>query len=148
MIRKRIAVVLGALTIAVVAVPAAGASAATLEIRNTARFGKLLTNSAGFTLYRFEKDSANVDTCYAIPNCAHVWPPLLAPEGEPITVGPGVKANKVGTITLAGGEKQITYNKKPLYGYIGDKNPEETVYIGVVAFGNYWFGVNQNGHTR
>jgi predicted lipoprotein with Yx(FWY)xxD motif len=149
MIRTRIAVVLGALTLGGVAlVPAAGASAATLELRNTARFGQILTNSAGFTIYAFESDSKNFDLCQSISGCTHVWPPLLAVEGEPITVGPRLRGNKVGTITLASGAKQITYNHHPLYGYIGDTLPEQTSYVGAVAFGGYWWALNRNGNTR
>jgi predicted lipoprotein with Yx(FWY)xxD motif len=149
MSRRPIGVLLGALTTAaLLASGVAGASAATLELRDTARLGQIITDSAGFTLYHFENDAKNFDLCVSITGCTQVWPPLLAVEGEPITVGPGLKQGKVGTITLPGGEKQITYNHKTLYGFIGDTMPAETSYVGFVEFGGYWWAVNRNGHTR
>ena len=42
--------------------------------------------------------------------------------------------------------QQVTYRSHPLYGYIGDENPEETFYTGALAFGGYWFALNPQGH--
>jgi predicted lipoprotein with Yx(FWY)xxD motif len=123
-----------------VASPAAGA--ATVELRQTNR-GMVLTNSAGFTLYEFTSDHKHKDFCVTISGCPESWPPLTV-MGAP-TAGPGLKANKVGTIMLPNGSMQVTYYRHPLYGYRGDTHPEETSYFGAFAFGGNWYGVTAKG---
>jgi len=143
MIRKRTALILGTLALAAVAlVPAAGASAATVEVRKTA-FGELLTNSRGMTLFMFSADVKNFDECVMITNCTGTWPPLFA-EG-PVTAGPGLNPKKLRTITLPGGSQQVTYNHHALYEYVGNVGEGETSYINVIEFGGYWWGINAKG---
>ena len=60
--------------------------------------------------------------------CSTFWPPLVV-TGMP-TVGEGIKSKFVSTTMLPGGEKQVTFKKKPLYTYIGDSMPGQTGYIG------------------
>src|SRR5689334_18378179 len=141
MIRKRIALVIGTLALAAVAIPAA-ASAATVELRSTA-LGEVLTDSNGFTLFMFSIDQRRTDNCEPIVNCTKVWPPLTVEEAP--TAGPGVNASKLKTITLPSGAKQVTYRGHALYGYIGNHGPAETSYVGVFAFQGYWYAVNAQG---
>jgi predicted lipoprotein with Yx(FWY)xxD motif len=123
-------------------VMATSASAATLELRKTAK-GELVTDSSGFTLFQFSLDMKNVNHCVAIVECPGVWPAATV-TGTP-TVGPGLDAKRVGTITLANGTKQVTYKHHALYEYIGDLHPEETFYLNAFAFGGYWRGMNAKG---
>ncbi len=118
------------------------AQAATIELRET-RLGKILTNSAGFTLFEFTKDKKKKDNCVAISGCDEVWPPLTV-TGTP-TAGAGLKAKKLSTITLPSGAHQVTYAGHPLYLYVGDKGPEETSYVGALEFGGYWYALNAKG---
>jgi len=143
-LRNRIALLLGTLAIVPLAsaVTASSASAATIELRETA-LGQIITDSNGMTVFMFTPDSKKVDTCQSIEHCTSVWPPLLA-EGTP-TVGPGLKARQLKTLTLASGAKQLEYKKHPLYGYAGNVNPGETSYIGALAFGGYCYGLNAQG---
>jgi predicted lipoprotein with Yx(FWY)xxD motif len=124
------------------AVASPAASAATVELRQTNR-GMILTNSAGFTLYMFTSDTKKKDNCVMISGCPETWPPLVVTSAP--TAGPGVKQHKLSTIMLPNGSMQVTYNKKPLYGYRGDTRPEETSYIGAYAFGGNWYGVTAKG---
>ena len=143
MVRRRTALLLGTLAIAIVlAVAAAGASAATIEVRNTAK-GEVLTDANGFTLFMFSLDMKKMDHCQSITSCTHVWPPLTV-EGTP-TAGPGINPAKLGTTTLEDGAHQVVYKGHPLYGYTGDKNPEETFYVGALAFGGYWYALSPQG---
>jgi predicted lipoprotein with Yx(FWY)xxD motif len=120
------------------------AGAATVNLAKTAR-GEILVSSTGFTVYEFTKDSSGKDSCVEITGCAHFWPPLLV-TGAPMA-GVGVKASLLSTITLPGGESQVTYNGHPLYLFTGDSGPGETDYVGVRAFGGYWFALRRRGQA-
>ena len=134
-------VVTGAGLVALAAAPLA-AQAATVELRETER-GKILVDEAGFTLYMFTSDKKHQDHCVSVEKCTTVWPPLTVMSMP--TAGAGVKASSLGTTTLPGGEKQVTFKKKPLYTYIGDSMPGQTSYIGAFAFGGYWYGLKAKG---
>ena len=55
---------------------------------------------------------------------ARDWPPLLLPAGvRHAAAGPGVKAALLGTVSRAGGARQVTYNGWPLYLWQGDQEP-------------------------
>jgi predicted lipoprotein with Yx(FWY)xxD motif len=74
----------------------------------------LLTARNGMTLYTFDKDVTGSGSSACSWQCIRVWPPALVGE-EP---GPGF-----GAITREGGARQLTYEGKPLYHYIGDHRP-------------------------
>ncbi len=138
--------ILVALTLTATAATAAVAAAtprhAKLQLRRTAD-GKILVNRAGFTLYVFAKDGRNKDVCVNISGCPGVWPALTT--GGRAIAGPGVKRSLIGTITVPGVGKQLTYAGHPLYTYIGDAGPAETSYIGASQFGARWFAINGAG---
>ena len=104
--------------------------------------GSILVNSSGHTLYLFKADSGTKSACTGA--CAIAWPPLLA-KGNP-TAGTGLTASKLGTITRAGGKRQVTYNGHPLYLFIKDRKPGETTGQGVTAFGAPWFALSSAGN--
>ena len=143
---KRISLFFGVLAIGA-ALPAglAGASPghATLKLRKTS-VGTILVNGSGFTLYAFTKDSRNKDVCMSISSCTGVWP-VLRTGGKPVA-DPGVKASLIGTITVKGGAKQVTYAGHPLYTYSGDSSPGETFYVNASQFGGNWPALNAAGH--
>ena len=73
-----------------------------------------LTNSAGMTLYTFDRDTAEKSTCNG--PCATNWPPLMA--------GGDAKATGEWTvITRDDGTKQWAYKGKPVYTWIKDTKP-------------------------
>ena len=80
--------------------------------------GPVLANSKGFTLYWYAKDTMMSSACTG--GCAQAWPPLtgtgMAAMGVHLT-------GKLGTISRAGGVKQVTYKGHPLYLYAGDTEP-------------------------
>ena len=130
-------------TAAGAAVPSAHAArVAKVQLRNT-EAGKILVNSAGFTLYRFTRDSPRKDTCVMVSECAMIWPPLTT-SGRP-QAGPGVKASLLSTIKLPNGRKQVTYAGWPLYLYAPSTERGETSYIGFEAFGGKWDAVSAAG---
>ncbi len=114
----------------------------TIKLTKTSS-GKILTTARGFTLYMFSKDKRNKDVCVKIQDCTVVWPPVTT-KAKPVA-GPGVKARLLGTITLANGTRQVTYDDWPLYGYIGDRFPRSTQFIGLYQSGGYWWALNAAG---
>lgn len=118
------------------------ATTPTVALRETA-VGPILVDASGFTLFEFSKDKKNRDTCTAIVGCTSTWPPLTV-TGAPVA-GEGVNAKLLGTIILSGGEHQVTYAGRPLYGYSGNAGPGETSYVGVKEFGGTWYAMNAKG---
>ena len=110
----------------------------TIDLASDPTLGQYLTDANGMTLYVFTKDAPDASACNA--NCLALWPPLLT-SGTP-KAGPGVDASLIGTTTIAGGEKIVTYDHRPLYyastdQKVGQKTGE--------AIGNVWFVVSPAG---
>jgi predicted lipoprotein with Yx(FWY)xxD motif len=103
--------------------------------------GRILIDSAGFTLYFFEKDGGGESACYG--NCAQVWPPLIA--SGPTEARGGVTAAKLGTTERDDGTLQVTYAGWPLYTYEADRNPGEANGADVRSFGATWYPLHPDG---
>ena len=71
----------------------------------------VLVNSAGMTLYTFDKDSGGKSACN--DQCAKIWPPLMASaDAKPM--------GDLTVITRDDGSKQWASKGKPLYTYAKD----------------------------
>jgi predicted lipoprotein with Yx(FWY)xxD motif len=105
-------VVLGALAMAASALAqsAHSAAGATVMTKKTS-LGTILVTGSGKTLYLDVHDTAGHPACKG--GCLTVWPPLKA--SGTLTASGGAKTADLGTIKIAGGIKQVTYNKHPLY---------------------------------
>jgi predicted lipoprotein with Yx(FWY)xxD motif len=117
------ALAVGGLSVSALAVGPAGAmtsrtaKAVVVKAVKSAKFGKVL--ASGKTVYTL-KPSAT--PCNAA--CLKIWPELVLPKGvTKAKAGPGVNASKLGTVTRAGGIRQVTYGGKPLYWFVGDTGP-------------------------
>jgi predicted lipoprotein with Yx(FWY)xxD motif len=121
----------------------AAASSPTLTSRQT-RFGRILTNGAGDTLYMFAIDTPHKSNC---PRgaCTAVWPPLEV-HGRP-TVAGGVNPALVGEITRPSGAHQVTYAGWPLYTYSGDSGPGSTAGQALDQYGGYWYVITVQGRV-
>jgi predicted lipoprotein with Yx(FWY)xxD motif len=142
---RRISILIAAT--ALLAVGAATAASASsrgerIQLRRTG-VGTILVNGRGRTVYAFTRDSRNKDACQQISGCLRVWPPVTS-AGRPIAAS-GVKPSLLGTITIKGGAKQVTYAGHPLYTYIGDSGPAQTSYVNFSAFGGRWPALNASG---
>lgn len=104
------------------------------------RFGLVLADSRGRTLYGFDRDADGVPSCYGA--CAQAWPPLLGDEPHPSN---GAVAVKLGTVERRDGDPQVTYAGHPLYTYGGDEGPGKTKGEGVSSFGGTWFVLKPSG---
>jgi len=117
--------------------PAAGSSATTLTSA-TIGGAKVLTNSAGFTLYWFVPDTSTTSKCTG--SCATYWPPVKGPA----TAGSGVTGT-LSTITRPDGSTQATYDGHPLYTYAGDTAPGQANGNGKNLSGGVWHEVTVSG---
>ncbi len=95
--------------------------------------GKILIAATNkMTLYTYGKDTADTSNCYDA--CATNWPPFTVTDTP---VGAGI-TGKLGTATRKDGTKQLTWNSKPLYFYVKDTKPGDTLGQNV---GQVWFVV-------
>jgi predicted lipoprotein with Yx(FWY)xxD motif len=141
---KRLTVALIAAAAAALPMAADAAGGAKLEIQRTS-LGRILATGRGLTVYMFTRDSINHDSCVAISGCTGIWP-LVTSSSRP-SLGPGVKRSLVGSITLPGGVRQVTYAGHPLYTYLGDSGPGDTSYVGQSQFGGKWYALSPSGHS-
>jgi predicted lipoprotein with Yx(FWY)xxD motif len=100
----------------------------------SSKLGKILVDSKGDTLYLWQADKGTASTC--VGACASAWPPLTT-TGKPVA-GPGLSASKLGTTKRQDGTTEVTYNGHPLYTFVGDRAPGQTVGEGNQGFGAEW----------
>ena len=105
------------------------------------RFGRILVDSKGITLYDFPPDKGVSSVCYGA--CAALWPPLIA-KGKPLA-GPGVRASLLGTTKRKDGKREVTYNGHPLYYFVTDRKPGQTTGQGLNQFGGPWWVLTPAG---
>lgn len=103
------------------------ANMATAQMPATAKDG-VLTNSAGMTLYTFDKDAAGSGKSVCNGQCAANWPPLMAKDGDKAS-------GDYSVVTRDDGGKQWAYKGKPLYLWVKDQKPGDKTGDGV---NNVW----------
>jgi predicted lipoprotein with Yx(FWY)xxD motif len=148
---RRPIAVLAALTLAVVGLAglAAIASSATSQPATvktgTSALGRIVVDGRSHTLYLFQKDKKGKSACSGA--CAQNWPPLLT-KGKP-KAGAGASASLLGTTKRSDGTTQVTYNKHPLYTFVGDGGAKgATKGEGINAFGARWYVVAARGTAK
>ncbi len=126
--------------------PTSGASSGSREgeavkLALSPRFGQILTDARGRTLYAFTMDKGGTPHCGA--QCAASWPPVWA-TGQP-RVGLGLNQALVGLSTRGNGRQQLKYRNWPLYYYAGDVSPGQTEGQGLQGA---WYLMGPNGLVR
>ncbi|MGX4688331.1 SCO0930 family lipoprotein [Streptomyces sp. JNUCC 63] len=117
----------------------ASKSAGQLAVSANAELGKVVTDSAGMTLYRFDADTAEPPKSNCDGDCATAWPPV--PAGD-ATAGAGVDKALLGEVTRSDGTKQLTIGGWPAYRYAKDTQAGETRGQGV---NDKWFALAPDG---
>jgi predicted lipoprotein with Yx(FWY)xxD motif len=111
----------------------------------TSALGRIVVDGQSRTLYLFEKDKHGKSACAGA--CAQNWPPLLT-KGAP-KAGTAAKASLLGTTKRADGTTQVTYNKHPLYTFVGDQGKRgATKGERIDAFGAKWYVVAAKGTEK
>lgn len=109
---------------------------------------KIVVDGSGRTLYMYTADTGGKPACaVSDPRCPKVWPALTT-TGKPIA-GKGIIPSKLRVVRGAGGSRQVSYNRHPLYyfhgGYsagTGDKKPGDTR---GQSFFSAWFVLSPKG---
>ncbi|MGW1975753.1 SCO0930 family lipoprotein [Streptomyces sp. NPDC001889] len=110
-----------------------------LSIWKTSAIGPVVTDSAGFTLYRFDNDTAQPPKSTCEGDCAKAWPPVLAKDAQ---AAAGMDPSLVGKVARADGSEQLTLAGWPLYRFAKDTAPRQTGGQGV---GGTWFAAAPDG---
>lgn len=90
-----------------------------------------LVDADNFSLYTYDKDTANKTTCYEV--CEMKWPPAyVSPDilDKPIRITGGF-----GMVKRRDNSYQWTFKGKPLYRWAGDTKPGQTMGDGI---GGVW----------
>ncbi|WP_331753127.1 hypothetical protein OG440_39385 (plasmid) [Streptomyces sp. NBC_00637] len=117
-----------------------GATESTVAVASS-KYGPILVDGKGSTLYLFEADTSTKSTC--VGTCAAAWPPMLA-SGAP-KAAKHAKATLLGTTKRSDGSTEVTYNGHPLYYYAGDTKPGDTNGEELSQFGAKWYVLNAAG---
>lgn len=103
------------------------------------QLGPVLTDSAGFTLYRFDKDTAKPSKSNCDGDCAKAWPAVAAGDA---TAAAGMDASLLGEVVRTDGSKQLTVAGWPVYRFAKDTKAGDTDGQGV---GGTWFASAPDG---
>ncbi|HEY3466250.1 MAG TPA: hypothetical protein VGL47_14040 [Amycolatopsis sp.] len=101
--------------------------------------GPMLVDGTGYTVYRYDKDSPNPSRSACVGACTDKWIPVRA-AGQPSLIG--VDPSLVGTLTRDDGTDQLTLAGWPLYHYLPDEMPGETLGQGM---NDAWYPITPDG---
>ncbi|MFI0817604.1 SCO0930 family lipoprotein [Streptomyces sp. NPDC021098] len=110
-----------------------------LAVKNDAKLGKFVADSAGMTLYRFDEDTPKPAKSNCNDACATKWPPVPADDA---TAGAGIESSKLGKVKRDDGTEQLTLEGWPVYRYAGDTKAGDTKGQGV---GGTWNALAPDG---
>jgi predicted lipoprotein with Yx(FWY)xxD motif len=139
--KLKIALVIAAAALIVTAGLAAAATSATSVGLSQSKFGRILVDGHGRSLYLFDRDRNRKSSCYG--GCAGEWPPLIV-SGKPHATS-GVKAALLGRTKRRDGRWQVTFRGHPLYTFAGDAAKGQTNGEGLDDFGGWWYLVSPAG---
>ncbi|MER8223530.1 hypothetical protein ABTZ58_23655 [Streptomyces sp. NPDC094143] len=96
------------------------ASAGVLTLASDPELGPVVTDSAGFTLYRFTQDKHTPPQSACTGECARLWPPVPA---DGASLPPGLDTKLLGSLERPDGTEQLTVAGLPVYRYAKDTKP-------------------------
>jgi predicted lipoprotein with Yx(FWY)xxD motif len=118
----------------------ASSAATGLHLQST-KYGQVLVDSSGRTLYMLTADAGSKSSCYG--TCASIWPPDTTTGAPAVS---GVTASMVGTSARTDNTTQVTFNGHPLYTFAQDAKSGDVNGEGVATFGGTWYVVGANGN--
>jgi predicted lipoprotein with Yx(FWY)xxD motif len=118
---------------------AAGVVSSELKVINTKLYGHVAGDQKGWTLYRFDDDTADPSKSNCDGACAAKWPPILAKDTPKLK---GIARSQVGTVVRSDGQVQLTIHGWPVYRFAADGGPAKTKGVGV---GGKWFAITATG---
>ncbi|QRP43984.1 hypothetical protein I6J71_32345 [Amycolatopsis sp. FDAARGOS 1241] len=121
--------------------PADQTDPAKAELRAARAFdlGPVVVDGSGFTVYRYDRDSAKPSRSRCDEECTQQWLPVRASGDVKLT---GIDRALVGSVTRPDGTDQVTLAGWPLYRYTGDEMPGQTAGQGA---NRAWFPLTPEG---
>ncbi|GAA2436250.1 SCO0930 family lipoprotein [Streptomyces macrosporus] len=116
-----------------------GGPAGVLTLREDAELGEVVADDKGWTLYRFDKDSADPPASNCDGDCAAAWPPVPADDAGAAS---GMDPELLGSVERSDGSTQLTLGGRPVYRYAKDTEPGDTKGHGV---GGTWSALAADG---
>ncbi|MFF2193716.1 SCO0930 family lipoprotein [Streptomyces sp. NPDC058157] len=113
--------------------------AGALAVSTAGELGPVLTDGAGFTLYRFDKDTAKPPVSNCDGDCAKAWPVVPAAGAS---AAAGMDPSLLGEVVRKDGTKQLTVAGWPAYRFAKDTKPGE---VGGQGVGGTWFALAPDG---
>lgn len=110
-----------------------------LSVSQNDTVGTTVVDGKGFTLYRFDKDTAKPSVSNCSGACARVWPPVKFTSKLKLK---GIPRSAIGNIMTKDGICQATIGGWPIYRYSKDTAPGQT---NGQAVGGTWFAVAPDG---
>ena len=110
-----------------------------LSAAQDAALGTTVVDAKGFTVYRFDKDTAKPPVSNCSGACAKLWPPVKFTKKLKLT---GISRSAIGNIMTKDGICQATINGWPAYTYAKDTAPGQVNGQGV---GRTWFAMAPDG---
>jgi predicted lipoprotein with Yx(FWY)xxD motif len=110
---------------------------------SASKYGKVLFDGRGRSLYVFAADRRGKSSCYG--GCIRVWPPLLTSSKAMAHAGAGARQGLIGTTRRRDGKLQVTYAGHPLYGFSKDTKRGQITCQNVANFGAKWWVITAAG---
>jgi predicted lipoprotein with Yx(FWY)xxD motif len=107
------------------------------------KLGTVLVDGKGRTLYMFVPDKRRKVTCHKI--CAAVWPPVELPRDAKVAARGKVRASLLGSDRDSARERVVTYNRWPLYTYVGDTASGQARGQALDLNGGLWYVLAPSG---
>jgi predicted lipoprotein with Yx(FWY)xxD motif len=95
-------------------------SAGTVSVSSVDGVGDVLVDAQGAALYAADQEMDGMVVC--TDSCAAIWEPLTVGDVDEPTAGDGL-GDKLGVVRRPGGERQVTFEGRPLYRFVEDPSP-------------------------
>jgi predicted lipoprotein with Yx(FWY)xxD motif len=112
-----------------------------LTAKEVADLGTVVVDQTGYTLYRFDEDSAKPPTTTCVADCATKWPPFIVERDDKLIVD-GVEDSAIGLLERPDGSTQLTINGWAVYRFSGDTAPGAAEGQGVSGA---WYAITPEG---
>jgi len=103
--------------------------------------GTVVVDQEGYTLYRFDEDSAKPPTTACVGDCAEKWPPFVVDRNAKLLVD-GVEDSAIGLLERPDGTTQLTIAGWAVYRFSGDTEPGASEGQGS---GGAWYAITPEG---
>ena len=109
------------------------------KVADTAKFGQILVDAQGMTIYRYDKDDNDPSKTNCVGTCLVKWPAVAWTPGASI---PGIEPRLIGKVVRPDGTPQLTIAGWPAYRFWNDQVPGDVKGQGV---GKTWWAITIEG---